>query len=121
MQSHSSYRTASEGDPISPWNAFDAESSDIDPEVPTMQLLSGVLSSASASFDDSDRGFVSEQNSPPNNSEEFDEQTRANNVAADLLASKVRAVDSSVVSHELLNWRAYKNAAITKHAMRGCF
>lgn len=120
MQSRSSYRTASEGDPISPWNAFDAESSDIDPEVPTMQLLSGVLSSASASFDDSDRGFVSEQPSPPDNSEEFDEQISANNLGADLLASKVSA-DSNGLSHELLNWCTYNNAALTKHAMRGCF
>lgn len=121
MQSRSSYRTASEGDPISPWTTFDAESSDIDPEVPTMQLLSGVLSSASASFDDSDLGFVSEQPSPPShNTEEIDEQISANNVAADLLASKVSA-GSSGLSHELLNWCTYNNTALTKHAMRGCF
>lgn len=89
-----------------------------------MQLLSGVLSSASASFDDSDRGFVSEQSSPPNPSlsDGFDEhRIGANNVGAHLLAAKVSADPQSGLSHELLNWCTYNNAALTKHAMRGCF
>lgn len=69
----SSYETASEGDLMSPWwassgtdkNSFETcSSSDMDSvEVPSMQLLSGVLSSAINSFYDSDNSFQSIYNS----------------------------------------------------------
>lgn len=76
-QSHSSaYETASEGNGrgiTSPWwassgtdkNSFETcSSSDMDSEVPSMQLLSGVISSATTSFDDSEHSFLSTIQSP---------------------------------------------------------
>lgn len=76
-QSHSSaYETASEGGCggiTSPWwassgtdkNSFETcSSSDMDSEVPSMQLLSGVISSATTSFDDSEHSFLSTIQSP---------------------------------------------------------
>lgn len=73
-QSHSSaYETASEGGLMSPWwassgtdkNSFETcSSSDMDSEVPSMQLLSGVISSATTSFDDSEHSFLSTIQSP---------------------------------------------------------
>lgn len=65
----SSYETASEGGLMSPWassgtdkNSFETCSSS-DSEVPSMQLLSGVISSAINSFYDSDNSFQSIYNS----------------------------------------------------------
>lgn len=60
---------------MSPWWASSVDkssfetcsSSDMDSEVPSMQLLTGVLSSASASFDDSEHSFLSTLQSPYKN------------------------------------------------------
>lgn len=100
----SSYETASEGGLMSPWwassgtdkNSFETcSSSDMDSEVPSMQLLSGVISSAINSFYDSDHSFQSIYNS----SEDVDDDL--NN------AKKNKSLDEILIK-------------ATKHTVKGC-
>lgn len=113
-----------------------------------MQLLSGVISSASVSFDDSEHSFLSAQQSPsyaestgasPMESELLrstltsqpdDALITGQNVAADIAASKVSNVlattDESGTSNSVLvdgicTWGSYCNTIITKQTIKGCF
>lgn len=75
---------------MSPWWASSVDkssfetcsSSDMDSEVPSMQLLTGVLSSASTSFDDSEHSFLSTLQSPYMNdmgpAHEYDDELEKN-------------------------------------------
>lgn len=101
-----------------------------------MQLLSGVISSASVSFDDSEHSFLSAQQSPifaesngltiqPDNA-----LITGQNVAADIAASKVsdaltitddRDTSNSVLGDGICTWGSYCNTIITKQTIKGCF
>lgn len=148
QSTRSSYRTASEGG--SPWwnndkNSLDTSGSDMDPEVPSMQLLTGVVSSASVSFDDSEHSFLSAQQSPlqhsPMNSEQTDSDeltgkaksfrsslfkppSTSSQIYRDLhnasTSSKV-SDESSILTHETSPWNRYcSKLIITKQSIKGC-
>lgn len=132
----SSYETASEGGIMSPWwassgtdkNSFETcSSSDMDSEVPSMQLLSGVVSSMTNSFYDSDQSFLSAFQSPYNSSEDV-EQNAANlenideNDAtgdesgdAENVLIKVSDDDSGTFTSDRSSW-----SLVTKHTVKGC-
>lgn len=98
-QSHSStYETASEGGLMSPWwassgtdkNSFETcSSSDMDSEVPSMQLLTGVFSSATASYDESEHSFLSTlQSQFIGSDDDVTQQIELNDSERTLVASK---------------------------------
>ncbi|XP_031619562.1 SEC14 domain and spectrin repeat-containing protein 1-B [Contarinia nasturtii] len=102
----SSYETASEGGLMSPWassgtdkNSFETCSSS-DSEVPSMQLLSGVISSAINSFYDSDNSFQSIYNS----SEDVDDDLNS--------CTKNKSIECSDLSDVFIK--------ATKHTVKGC-
>lgn len=139
-QSHSSaYETASEGGLMSPWwtssgaekNSFETcSSSDMDSEVPSMQLLSGVVSSATASYDESELSFLSTMQSPLSTSDDeiardlnqailesasakSDEKDEEAESAADVL---IRAHgENSIFNGDRSSW-----SLVTKQTVKGC-
>lgn len=133
----SSYETASEGGIMSPWwigmdkNSFETcSSSDMDSEVPSMQLLSGVMSSVTNSFYDSDHSYLSAFQSPYNSGEEIEgpdtidkiETTEATADHADSdsvdVLIKVNDDDSGTfidLTNDRSSW-----SMVTKHTVKGC-
>lgn len=133
----SSYETASEGGIMSPWwassgtdkNSFETcSSSDMDSEVPSMQLLSGVVSSMTNSFYDSDQSFLSAFQSSYNSSDDVDEHcgndgdldhieenpNSDESSDADALI-KVSDDDSGTFTSDRRSW-----SLVTKHTVKGC-
>lgn len=100
----SSYHTASECR-ASPWwesperSSLDPDSSDVDPEVPTMRLLSGVISSANVSFDESEHSFLSA--SLTDNSEENGESEKQLLKLNHIIDSSSSDKSNSTVSSEI--------------------
>lgn len=96
-----------------------------------MQLLSGVISSASVSFDDSEHSFLSAQQSPSGLTIQSDDALiTSQNVAADFAASKVSnalattddsGTSNSVLGDGICTWGSYCNTIITKQTIKGCF
>ena len=116
-----------------------------------MQLLSGVISSTSASFDDSDHSFLSTELSSINEKA----QQKLNNLKlsetvvkvplnfpaekpstsssistpsslmddeiATGVVTKVSGSASSLLAQEIANWSSYCNTMITKQTIKGCF
>lgn len=143
QSTRSSYRTASEGG--SPWwnndkISLDTSGSDMDPEVPSMQLLTGVVSSASVSFDDSEHSFLSAHRSPIHS-----EQTDSDELTAKIKSSRSSLFkspatssqtyrdlhnastsskvsdESSILIPETSPWnRYYSKLIITKQSIKGC-
>lgn len=135
----SSYETASEGGIMSPWwigmdrNSFETcSSSDMDSEVPSMQLLSGVMSSVTNSFYDSDHSYLSAFQSPYNSGEEIDpistegpdtiDEIQCSSDAADQADAdsadvliKVSDDDSGTFTNDRSSW-----SLVTKHTVKGC-
>lgn len=144
QSTRSSYRTASEGG--SPWwnndkTSLDTSGSDMDPEVPSMQLLTGVVSSASVSFDDSEHSFLSALRSPLHSEQtDSDELTtnKAKSSRSSLLKSPATSSqtyrdfnnastsskvsdESSILTPETSPWNRYcSKLIITKQSIKGC-
>lgn len=104
----SSYETASEGGLMSPWwassgtdkNSFETcSSSDMDSEVPSMQLLTGVFSSTIPSFYDSDNSFQSVCNSSDDVDDDLNNGRKNKSLDQDLSDVFIKA---------------------TKHTVKGC-
>lgn len=144
-QSHSSaYETASEGGLMSPWwassgtdkNSFETcSSSDMDSEVPSMQLLSGVLASAAASYDDSEHSFLSTLQTRFDGSDvDVTQQIELDDGEETLVASKnddgdeasggqrADTDDSGKTSDENTIYVADRSSwsLVTKHTVKGC-
>lgn len=143
QSTRSSYRTASEGG--SPWwnndkTSLDTSGSDMDPEVPSLQLLTGVVSSASVSFDDSEHSFLSAHRSPlqseQNDSDELTNKTKSSRSSLfkspatssqtyrdfhNASTSSKVSDDSSLLSPENSPWNRYcSKLIITKQSIKGC-
>lgn len=121
--------------------SLDTSGSDMDPEVPSMQLLTGVASSASVSFDDSEHSFLSAHQSPSGHSEQTDSDelthkgksfrsnlfrppASSSQAYRDLhnasTSSKV-SDESSVLTQENSPWNRYcSKLIITKQSIKGC-
>lgn len=107
----------------------------MDSEVPSMQLLSGVISSVTNSFYDSDHSYLSAFQSPYNSGEEIDQsltecpdtidKTERPEAAADQADSDSDGVlikvsdDDSGAFIELTNDRS-NWSLVTKHTVKGC-
>lgn len=127
---------------MSPWwigmdkNSFETcSSSDMDSEVPSMQLLSGVMSSVTNSFYDSDHSYLSSFQSPYNSGEEIDQsltegpdtidETESPEAAAEQTDSDTANVlikvsdDDSGTFIDLTNDRS-SWSLVTKHTVKGC-
>lgn len=142
QSTRSSYRTASEGG--SPWwnndkTSLDTSGSDMDPEVPSMQLLTGVVSSASVSFDDSEHSFLSAHRSPLSEQTDSDELTnKTKSYRSSLFKSPAASSqayrdfhnastsskvsdESSILIPETSPWNRYcSKLIITKQSIKGC-
>lgn len=139
QSTRSSYRTASEGG--SPWwnndkTSLDTSGSDMDPEVPSLQMLTGVVSSASVSFDDSEHSFLSAHRSPlqseQNDSDELTNKIKSSRSPATSSSQTYRdfhnastsskvSDESSLLSPEISPWnRYYSKLIITKQSIKGC-
>lgn len=142
QSTRSSYRTASEGG--SPWwnndkTSLDTSGSDMDPEVPSMQLLTGVVSSASVSFDDSEHSFLSAHRSPLSEQTDSDELTnKTKSYRSSLFKSPATSSqayrdfhnastsskvsdESSILIPETSPWNRYcSKLIITKQSIKGC-
>lgn len=123
---------------MSPWwassgtdkNSFETcSSSDMDSEVPSMQLLSGVISSATNSFYDSDQSFLSAFQSPYNSSDDVEagpatdpdleniesvQNPEQFGEPSDVLI-KVSDDDSGTYTSDRSSW-----SLVTKHTVKGC-
>lgn len=141
QSTRSSYRTASEGG--SPWwqndkISLDTSGSDMDPEVPSMQLLTGVVSSASVSFDDSEHSFLSAHRSPLH-SEQTDSDELTNKIKSsrsikspgessqtyrdfnNASSSSKVSDESSILTPENSPWNRYcSKLIITRQSIKGC-
>lgn len=107
----------------------------MDSEVPSMQLLSGVMSSVTNSFYDSDHSYLSAFQSPYNSGEEIDQSptegpdtiddTESPEPAADQADSNSADVlikvndDDSGTFIDLTNDRS-SWSLVTKHTVKGC-
>lgn len=112
----------------------------MDPEVPSMQLLTGVVSSASVSFDDSEHSFLSAQRSPihseqtdsdeltnktkSSRSRQFKSPAASSQTYRDFhnasTSSKV-SDESSILTPETSPWNRYcSKLIITKQSIKGC-
>lgn len=138
-QSHSSaYETASEGGLMSPWwassgtdkNSFETcSSSDMDSEVPSMQLLAGVTS-----YDDSEHSFLSTLQSQFVGSDDETQQIELDDVDKTLVAGKdddgeeasggqrtdtdesnKTNDDNNIFVADRSSW-----SLVTKHTVKGC-
>lgn len=142
QSTRSSYRTASEGG--SPWwnsdkTSLDTSGSDMDPEVPSMQLLTGVVSSASVSFDDSEHSYLSAHRSPLSEHTDSDELTnKTKSYRSSLFKSPAASKqtyrdlhnastsskvsdESSILIQETSPWNRYcSKLIITKQSIKGC-
>lgn len=139
-QSHSSaYETASEGGLMSPWwassgtdkNSFETcSSSDMDSEVPSMQLLAGV-----ASYDDLEHSFLSTlQSQFVGSDDDVRQQIELDDAERTLVASKEDDGDeasggqrtdtdeSSKTNDDNITFVADRSSwsLVTKHTVKGC-
>lgn len=138
-QSHSSvYETASEGGLMSPWWASSVDkssfetcsSSDMDSEVPSMQLLTGVRTSGSTSFDESEHSFLSTLQTPFENDVEHrgayeDELDKAIKMHSySLSESDIQSIENETVKDDIKSTFVSEPSCsswslVTKHTV-GC-
>lgn len=119
---------------MSPWwtssgtekNSFETcSSSDMDSEIPSMQLLSGVISSATTSYDESEHSFLSTIQSPLTGSEDeciedIEKTIEASNEKVDTVENSPQIQlrineENSIFIGDRSSW-----SLVTKQTVKGC-